>query len=223
MAKTKLILRSIDGEAVVRKEGDGKNYVEFYAAVFDSQSKLIREWGEVFYEKIAREAFDNVLKDGGLNCIATVDHDRSKILGRTKSGTLTLSTDAKGLKAVLEMPDTSLGRDMLVLIERGDYFECSFIYTIAENGVSYDRAGEIPVRTVSNIRNLYDVTFAVDGAYANTTIKKRALEMEEEEEEEDGDTGDQGDNGDGKEKERARLEIEYDILEKELEILNIKK
>jgi len=224
--KSKLILRSIDGTAIVRKEPDGKNFVEFYASVFNQQSKLIREWGEVFFEVIAPEAFTNVLADGGLNCLATVDHERSKILGRTKSGTLTLAPDAQGLKATVEMPDTTLGRDMLVLIERGDYFECSFIYTIADNGVSYDKSGDIPVRTITNIQNLYDVSIVLDGAFANTEIKRRAIEMEFEfkvtiDKKED-DEDPEATAAALVEVERA-LANEYDILEKELEILTLKK
>jgi len=164
---------TVNSKASIRKESDGKTYIDFYPAVFNQKSKLIREWGEVFYEIIDRHAFDNVLKDTGLNTIHTVDHVRMKMLGRVVSGTLQLTTDEYGLKATLEMPDTTLGRDMVVMIERGDYFECSFIFTIAEKGVHYDRSEEIPTRTVTDIDNLIDTAFVIDGAYANTNIKKR--------------------------------------------------
>jgi len=214
--KRKPISRSIDGTAIVRKESDGKTYLEFYPSVFNQKSKLIREWGEVFYEIISPEAFKNILADPGLNCLATVDHTRSKMLGRNKSGTLTLSTDDKGLKAVVDMPDTMLGRDTLVQIDRGDYYECSFIYTIGENGVSYDRSGDIPVRTITNIENLYDVSIVIDGAFANTNIKARAQEWEPEEPTIETTAAELV--------EAARaLANEYDILEKELEIINLKK
>jgi uncharacterized protein len=180
--KIKQIQRAYEGEYSIRKdEESGKNYIDFYPSVFNQRSKLIREWGEVFFEIISPSAFSNVLKDPALNTIATVDHDRSKMIGRTKSGTLQLSVDSKGLKASLEIPDTNLGRDLQVMIERGDYFECSFIYTIAEGGVHYDRSEEIPVRTITDIDRLYDVSIVVDGAFANTIIKKRALELEDDE------------------------------------------
>lgn len=175
MKKNKICTRNLDGKAVIRKAEDGKTFIDFYPAVFNQKSKLIREWGEVFYEKIAAGAFDNVLADKGLNTIHTVDHIRIKLLGRVSSGTLALSTDAKGLKATVEMPDTNLGRDMVVMIERRDYFECSFIFTIAEKGVSYDRGEDIPVRTITDIARLIDTAFVIDGAYADTEIKKRAV------------------------------------------------
>lgn len=157
----------------VRAAQDGKNYVDFYAAVFNHQSKLIREYGEVFYEIIDPKAFDNVLADPGLNTIATIDHKREKILGRVKSGTLTMGPDKRGVKCSLEMPNTTRGNDMLEMIRRKDYEECSFIYTIAEGGVRYDRSGDIPVRTVTDIADLIDVSFVIDGAFDTTDIYER--------------------------------------------------
>lgn len=185
MSKTKLIARSIDATASVRKESDGKNYLEFYPVVFDKRSKLISEYGETFYEIISRNALDEILQNPDLNCLATVDHDREKILGRNKSNTLILTPDSKGLKATVELPDTTLGRDMAVLIDRGDYFESSFIYTLAKNGVTYDRTESIPVRTVTNIRNLYDVSIVLDGAFSETSVKKRSAEIYGDDEAED--------------------------------------
>lgn len=175
MTKTRIFTRNTIAAAQVREETDGKVFIDFYPAVFNQRSKLIREWGESFIEIIDAKAFDNVLKDPGLNTIHTVDHLRVKMLGRVVSGTLKLTTDNKGLKATIEMPNTTLGRDMVEMIKRGDYYECSFIYTIAENGVKYDRSEEIPVRTVTNVADLIDTSFVIDGAFANTQIKTRAL------------------------------------------------
>jgi hypothetical protein len=47
-----------------------------------------------------------------------VDHDRSKVLARTRSGNLKLSEDSTGLAFEVSLPDTSLARDVLVLAER---------------------------------------------------------------------------------------------------------
>lgn len=175
MSKTRIFTRNTEAAAQVREETDGKVFIDFYPAVFNQRSKLINEWGESFFEIIDPHAFDNVLKDPGLNTIHTVDHLRVKMLGRVVSGTLKLTTDEKGLKATIEMPNTTLGRDMVEMIKRGDYYECSFIYTIAENGVKYDRSEDIPVRTVTNVADLIDTSFVIDGAFANTHIKQRAL------------------------------------------------
>lgn len=224
--KLNQIARSIDGQAAIRREANGKTYIDWYPSVFNQKSKLIREWGDVFFEIIAPGAFDNVLRDEGLNCLATVDHSRGKMLGRNKSGTLTLSTDNTGLKASVEVPDTTLGRDMVVMIERGDYFEGSFIYTIAENGVSYDRSGDIAVRTVTNIADLYDVSIVIDGAFANTAIKLRSTELEIEIKvkfDKDGNPIQEPDPQNPPDPEIERAEAQHNILSKELEILKLKK
>ena len=210
----RVFTRNTTAAASVREETDGKTYIDFYPAVFNQRSKLIREWGEMFYEVIDPKAFDNVLADPGLNTIHTVNHKREKMLGRVVSGTLKLTTDEKGLKATIDMPDTTLGRDMVEMIKRGDYYECSFIYTIAENGVKYERGEEIPVRTVTNIADLIDTSFVIDGAFANTQIKLRSViegwetEPDEDEEEETVTR-------------KPKLETDIDILRKRAVILNL--
>lgn len=163
----------------VRSNDDGKKYIEGYAIVFNQKSKLIREWGEVFYEVIEPTAADNVLNDPGLNVIAAVEH--KGMLGRTKSGTLKLIKDEIGVKYVIDVPDTQLGRDTVEHIKRGDYFESSFIFGIADKGVRYDTSEEIPVRYISNFSLLRDISIVIDGAYAKTIVKLRNLEQEEEE------------------------------------------
>lgn len=222
--KKKAIARNLNTEQIhVRAEEDGRRFIEGYAIIFNQKSKLIREWGETFYEVIEPSAVDNVLKDPGLNVIATVDHWREKMLGRTKSGTLVLTKDERGLKYTIEVPNTTLGNDMYELIKRGDYFESSFIFTIAEKGCRTDNSEDIPVKYISDFGDMYDVSPVIDGAYANTAVKARALEIEEEEEEEEEDSKDLKDSKELQEEERAQLVNEYDILEKELEIINFKK
>jgi HK97 family phage prohead protease len=180
METNKIISRNIASEKMsIRNDTDtGKRYLEGYAIVFNQRSKLIREWGETFFEVIEPGAADNVLKDTGLNVVATIDHDRAKMIGRTKSGTLELVKDAKGLRYIVELPKTTIGTDIAEQVQRGDYFESSFIFSIAEKGVRYDTGEEIPVRYVSDIETLYDVSVVVDGAYANTAVALRAQEWE---------------------------------------------
>lgn len=211
--KTRFLNRTLKSESIaIRAEGEGddkKRYIEGYAIIFGQRSKLIREWGEVFYEVIEPGAVDNVLRDEGLNVIATVDHDRSRMLGRTGSGTLELTKDKKGLKYRIQIPNTQLGDDMAALIERGDYYESSFIFTIAEKGLRYDRSEDIAVRYVSDFESIRDVSIVIDGAYANTAVKLRSQESEAETTPPDPE-GDTPENSD------------ILLKEKELEILNLK-
>lgn len=205
--------RAIEGKVNIRDgEGEGKKLLDFYASVFNQKSKLIRDWDGTYYEVMAPGCFDDVLRDPNLNCLATVDHSRQKMLGRTKSKTLMLSTDATGLNAIVDIPDTQLGKDTTVQVERGDYFECSFIFTADPADIKWDRTGEIPVRTINKVQKLYDVSIVIDGAYANTAVTARAAEWETDEPVETTPVT-----------EREAVEGQHDILNKEIEILKLKK
>jgi uncharacterized protein len=206
----RILNRSITEPIHIRAdEENGKRYIEGYAIVFNQRSKLIREWGETFYEVIEPTAPDNVLRNSGLNVIATVDHSPARMLGRTKSGTLELTKDERGLKYRIQVPDTQLGRDMAALIERGDYYESSFIFSIAEKGYRYDRGEDTPVRYISDFASLRDVSIVIDGAYANTEVKMRSQEWENLQPEMGAADSDP-------------LTSETDILTKQVEILKIK-
>lgn len=203
-ATEKIIIRS--------EEAEGKRFIEGYAIIFNQRSKLIREWGETFFEVIEPTAADEVLKNDNLNVIATVDHDRQKMLGRTKSGTLELIKDERGLKYRIQVPNTTLGNDMAELIERGDYFESSFVFTMPEDGYRTDRSEETPVRYISRFANMYDVAVVIDGAYANTAVALRSNEWQSEPE-----------AVTLSEVEGQKPVTNYDILQKQIEILKLKK
>ena len=51
---------------------------------------------------------------------ALFNHERGALLGRTCSGTLRLSEDGTGLRYEIDLPDTTVGRDVAALLERGD-------------------------------------------------------------------------------------------------------
>src|SRR5689334_14594836 len=55
-----------------------------------------------------------------------VDHEPSKILGRTKAGTLKLTQDDVGLRFDCTLPDTQIGRDTWENIRLGNLSDCSF-------------------------------------------------------------------------------------------------
>lgn len=101
-----------------------------YAATFGS----IANMGGGYQERIAPGAFREALTD---DVLALLDHDLGKVLGRTRSGTLTLSEDSKGLAFALQVPDTQAGRDVLALAERGDLGGMSFGFTVPDGGESW--------------------------------------------------------------------------------------
>ena len=99
-----------------------------YIAKFDSPTTI----GD-FTEVIRRGAFAASLASGA-DILALADHDSSRVLGRTRSGTLALAEDDTGLAFTLELPDTQAGRDLAALALRNDLGGCSFAFNVPNGG-----------------------------------------------------------------------------------------
>jgi HK97 family phage prohead protease len=107
-----------------------------------------------------------------------VDHDVSKVLARSKfgRGSLRLFKTARGLEFETEAPDTQLGRDMLVMLERGDYSQCSFCFSLPaqDADVWYRNENNELCREIRNFDKLYDVSIVYDPAYDMTEVDARS-------------------------------------------------
>jgi len=148
---------------------DGKKKIGGYAAVFDVWSDDLG-W---FREKIARGAFTDAIKTG--DTVALFNHDSSIVLGRRSSGTLRLKEDDKGLHMEVDLPDTQAANDLYTLIERGDIKQQSFGFTVEANEWKFaQKPGELDERTITKVRELFDVSPVTFPAYPDTTIAKRS-------------------------------------------------
>lgn len=161
-------------------EEEGKRYLSGYASVFNVRSKPIFENNKLFYEIVDPRAFDEVLSNPNLDVIYNVNHNNGSIMGRTKSGTLKLSTDKKGLRFICEVPNTTVGADVYELVSRGDLYECSFAFSVKNSDEVWtkDEDGN-NVRTIKKIAKLYDVSTVYSGAYASTDVFAREEDVEE--------------------------------------------
>ena len=84
-----------------------------------------------FREVLLPGCFDQVLDN---DVRALKNHEPSLILGRTKSGTLRMKVDENGnLDYVVDLPDTTAGRDIEVETKRGDIDSTSFAFRVAHN------------------------------------------------------------------------------------------
>lgn len=152
-----------------------------YAAVFNKESKLLNEGKCIFREIIKPDAFDKVLRRADLDCILTVDHNHQKLLARNKSGTLTLQVDEVGLRFSASMPETTLGKDTIEQIERGDLAECSFIGLVPQNKIKRGRGNDgVMLHTIEEVTNLHDVSIVARGAYGDeaslSELVKRSID-----------------------------------------------
>lgn len=156
---------------IVRKDDDSLPKIEGYAAVFNKDSE---DMG--FIERIAPGAFKKALKISDVR--ALFNHDSNIILGRTTAGTLELKEDKNGLFMSVTPPDTQLIRDMVLSpIERGDITQQSFGFTVkADEWKNLDDDKETPVRTITEIRELFDVSPVTYPAYPDTAVALRSLD-----------------------------------------------
>jgi len=137
--------------------------IEGYAATFGTEADL-----GGFREQIAPGAFRAALAG---DVLAMLDHDPGKVLGRTRSGTLRLHEDSKGLAFSLDLPDTQAGRDVLALAERNDLGGMSFGFMVPEGGESWDGR----TRTLRTIELREISIVQAWPAYPDTEIALRAL------------------------------------------------
>ena len=124
-----------------------------------------------FRELIACGAFAESLRSDP-DVRALVDHDASKIIGRTRAGTLQLVEDASGVQVTIDPPDTQLGNDLVKSVERGDLSGMSFGFRALDD--AWETVDGEPVRTVRKA-DLYDVSVVAFPSYPDTSIAVRSL------------------------------------------------
>ncbi len=140
--------------------------VHGYACVYDTLSEPLAALGGA-RETIAPKAFSDVLS---ADVRALLNHDPNEVLGRTKSGTLRLFDEERGLRFELDLPDSPLGDNVRSAVKRGDIDGASFRFEVGEE----DWQGD--VRTVRTVRALHDVTLATFPAYPSASIELRTRE-----------------------------------------------
>lgn len=133
-----------------------------YAAVFNSKTTI----GGWFDEVIEPGAFARSLSENG-DIRALFNHNWDNVLGRTKSGTLRLEEDERGLKFEIELPNTSVGRDLAESMSRGDINQCSFGFWITEE--NWDYSVEPALRTIKEVE-LYEISVVSIPAYDDTEV-----------------------------------------------------
>lgn len=136
--------------------------LEGYAALFGQEARI-----GSFSETIRAGAFAGTLAG---DVLALVDHDPGRMLARTKSGTLRLAEDTRGLGFDLDVPDTSHGRDVLALAERADLGGMSFGFSVPAGGDHWE-GDRRELRAVT----LHEISVVLAWpAYEGTVVNARA-------------------------------------------------
>jgi HK97 family phage prohead protease len=150
-----------------RSSGDGMTF-SGYAAVFDSPSEPLP-----FIETIAPGAFRSSLQSRN-QVKMFVNHDSNMVLASTRSGSLRLAEDSKGLFAEADLPNTTYARDLAVMMRRGDVTSMSFGFSVPNGG---DQWADGATRRLNTVR-LHEVS-VVTGfpAYEGTSAQLRSIDV----------------------------------------------
>ncbi|TDL34571.1 HK97 family phage prohead protease [Jeotgalibacillus sp. S-D1] len=169
--KTKYQTRSLQSELSTRaEETDGKKVIEGYFAVFNSETELFRG----AYEEIAPEAFNESISN---DIRALINHDTNLVLGRTKSGTLELKVDSRGLWGSININENdSDAMNLYERVKRGDVDQCSFGFNIEEEATEHRDDGS--VKWILKKIDLHEVSCVTFPAYSDTGIKARKQDFE---------------------------------------------
>jgi uncharacterized protein len=141
-----------------------------YATVFDEFTLLQDSWGEKFYEQINRAAVINTLADDH-EIFALKNHNWEKVIGRTGAN-LKLENHERGLYFELDVPNTTLGKDMIEEVRGGLITGCSIGFRV--NDQNWEEKDGKWFRTITDLE-LREITFTPIPAYSQTSVEVRSL------------------------------------------------
>jgi HK97 family phage prohead protease len=168
--------RDFDADMELRATTDeGILHLSGYASTTETPYEV-----QDFTETIARGAFKRTLGETP-DVVLLINHDGIP-LARTKSGTLTLSEDARGLRVDADLDAKNpLVQNLVSPMQRGDMDEMSFAFRPTQQDWNEDYT-ERTIREVSIHRG--DVSMVTHGANSDTlgTVSIRSADAEAEEE-----------------------------------------
>lgn len=159
-------------EVRAEKRAEDKPVIKGQAAVFN-QETVIRGW---FREKITPGAFQRVLAENP-DTIGCFNHNWNVVLGRTTAGTLTLRETAEGLDYEIDVnPDDPEAMSVYAKVARGDVSQSSFAFQVGVEEWIYpqENSTDLPLRSIKEFSELYDVCPATFGAYPQTSAAVRS-------------------------------------------------
>ena len=139
-----------------------------YAAVFNTPSSEM-PW----IEEIDPHAFDTVMAKSP-DVRALWNHNADHVLGRTTAGTLELRLDSKGLAYTVQPPETTVARDLVISMRRGDVTQSSFGFICSRDQWSNNPDGTV-TRRILEFSELLDVSPVTFPAFDAATAGVRSL------------------------------------------------
>lgn len=152
--------------------------IEGYPIVFNQRTAI----GDFFFEEIDSHALDNAdLSDIKF----MVNHDDGMIpLARHRRGkrsTMDINIDDAGLHITtrLDIEKNETARALCSAVDRGDIEDMSFAFGVEVSGDEwFDLDKPMPIRRITKISRVFEVSAVNDGAYAQTSIYARSATLD---------------------------------------------
>ncbi len=125
-------------------------------------------------ERIMPGAFDKAIRSDDV--LGLFNHDPNRILGRSSAGTLTLTSDKKGLAYRISPGNTSTANDVREHIRRGELKGSSFGFMITDE--TWRTEDKMEIREISGV-DLFDVGPVTFPAYEATDTQARTAQAHE--------------------------------------------
>jgi HK97 family phage prohead protease len=139
-----------------------------YAATFGDPYPV-----ESVMETIDRSAFDRTLRELP-DVFALIGHDQSRVIARTKNGTLRLQPDQRGLRVEIAPVDTQESRDAFALVTSGTIDAMSFGFRVRDQ--KFDRRNGEVHRLITDV-DLFEVSLVAFPANPQARLSQRAKDL----------------------------------------------
>lgn len=147
-----------------------KGIIEGRPIVYEQRTAI----GDYFYEEIARGALDGAdLSDVKF----MINHDDGMIplarhrRGKRSSMDIVIDDDGMQIKTNLDVENNATARELCSAVTRGDIEDMSFAFGIMVSGEQWlDLDKPMPIRRITKISKVCEVSAVNDGAYPQTSI-----------------------------------------------------
>ena len=175
-----IIRRSVPSEMQPVNIKPLEGVIEGYPIVFNQRTAI----GDFFFEEIDPHALD----EADLSDIKfLVNHNDQMIpLARHRRGkrsTMDIAIDNIGMKikTVLDIENNHTSKALCSSVERGDIEDMSFAFGILVTGEEWsDLDKDMPIRRITKIGKVFEVSAVNDGAYPQTSISARSASLDNE-------------------------------------------
>lgn len=166
-------MNKVEIRCELRSENGGR-HISGKAISFDTESNDIG-----FIEILHRGCISQELIDSS-NIVFLYNHDYNQVIARANKGKGTLNIDLRddGVYFDLDVPNTTMGNDLLENIRLGNITQCSFGFRYANEEGAYkdEKIGDVWYRNVYKIGELFDLSAVTYPAYDDTYVNARMQE-----------------------------------------------